>query len=144
MKNLTASILLIITCFTMVLAQKPVITLSQGGYRPDSPKTVTLVSNPGLDLPDSIPFYIHQAGFNLPRQKQMDGKWQQAPYSYPYHIAEGSYTHIDPSQYDYKGWLVKRASRWGDVWQADFSEFQKPGLYQLETEAGFSLPFPFR
>lgn len=142
MKKLTLSIFLIVNCFTMALAQKPVIALSQGGYRPDSPKMVTMISKTGLTLPDSIPFYIHQAGFNLPRQKQMDGKWQQAPYSYPYDISEGSYAEIDPSLYDYKGWLVRHESRWGEVWQADFSNFQKPGLYQLETEYGFSLPFP--
>lgn len=142
MKKAFIILLLIFFCFKMSTAQQPIIALSQAGYRPNSPKMVTLVSKPGINLPDSIPFYIHQAGSNLPRKKEISGIWKQAPYSYPYHIAEGSYGEINLSMYDYKGWLVKQPSRWGVVWQSEFSEFQKPGLYQLETEHGFSLPFP--
>jgi hypothetical protein len=43
--------------------------------------------------------------------------------------------------YTYKGWLVKKDSRWGKVWQGDFSDFREEGLMQIETEMQFSLPF---
>ncbi len=63
MKKNFITVLLFLFCFEMSTAQKPIIALSQAGYRPASTKMVTLVPKPGLDFPDSIPFYIHQAGF---------------------------------------------------------------------------------
>jgi hypothetical protein len=37
--------------------------------------------------------------------------------------------------------LRRLDSRWGTFWQGDFTSFDKPGVYQIETEHQFSLPF---
>ncbi|NJN24920.1 MAG: hypothetical protein HC819_02490 [Cyclobacteriaceae bacterium] len=120
---------------------KPVLATSQIGFMKSSPKMLTLTPEGVLTLPDSIPFYIHMAGMNLPRVKEKSGLWAKSPYPYPFEISEGKYDKIDPSMYDYTGWLVKKESRWGTIWQADFSDFTKEGLFQVETLYQFSLPF---
>lgn len=121
--------------------QRPVLAVSQVGYRQDSPKTATLIPTSDEEFSDSIVFYIHQAGYNLPRNQEKPGLWDNSPYPYPYDVLEGKFGKIHPGSYDYKGWLVKKETRWGTVWQADFSEFEKEGLYQIETEMQFSVPF---
>lgn len=122
-------------------AQKPVLATSQIGYSVSSPKMVTMTAQADDSLPDSIRYYIHISGMNIPRIQKKSGLWAESPYPYPFDITEGSYGQIEPSMYDYAGWLVKNESRWGKVWQADFSEFHIPGVYQIETESQFSQPF---
>ena len=41
----------------------------------------------------------------------------------------------------YRGTLKKIVTRWGTFWQGDFTPFGQPGLYQIETESGFTTPF---
>jgi hypothetical protein len=129
--------------FESVIAQspRPVLATSQIGFNTESPKTLTLIPTSDQELNDSIPFYIHQAAHNLPRVQEKSGIWEKAPYSYPYDLIDGKFDQLDPSMYKYKGWLVKEESRWGTVWQADFSDFTEEGLMQIETELQFSLPF---
>lgn len=57
-----------IFCFINTTAQtnEPVLATSQIGFTPDSPKTLTMVTSDGQKLPDSISFYIHKAGHNIP------------------------------------------------------------------------------
>ena len=136
---LTLILYLLITDVTF--GQRPVLAVSQVGYRQDSPKTATLIPTSDEELPDSIVFYIHQAGYNLPRTQKKPGLWDNSPYPYPYDVLEGKFGKIHPGSYDYKGWFVKNETRWGNVWQADFSDFKEKGLYQIETEMQFSVPF---
>ena len=39
------------------------------------------------------------------------------------------------------GELRKVSSRWGSLWQADFSQFKSEGSYQIETDWQISTPF---
>ena len=136
-------ILLVIWDGLLLYGQTPdhILATSQLGFKANSPKTITLTPKNDQALPDSFAFYIHQAGNNIPRQQKKSGLWAKAPYGYPYDLLRGIYSHVDSTMYDYRGWLRKRESRWGPVWQADFSDFQKIGLFQIETEQAFSLPF---
>jgi hypothetical protein len=120
---------------------RPILATSQIGFRSISPKTLTLIPTSEKVLNDSIPFYIHQAAYNLPRVQEKSGLWAEAPYGYPYDLIDGKFDQLDPSMYNYKGWLIKRDSRWGEVWQADYSDFTEEGLFQIEIETQFSLPF---
>jgi hypothetical protein len=120
-----------------------VLATSQLGYRPSSPKTVTMAVPAALahTMPDRVPFYA-TAGFYLPRiQKQKPAIWDKSPYvDWPFNPTEGKYTGVFDNAV-YRGELRRRESRWGAVWQADFSDFNKPGIYALETEMQVGLPF---
>jgi hypothetical protein len=59
-----------------------VLATSQLGFKPDSPKTLTLVAPEEATLPDRIPFYIHQAGYSLPRDQKKPGLWADAWLNY--------------------------------------------------------------
>lgn len=138
---ITSLLLLLSTTFSWSQSQPYILATSQIGFRPQSPKILTLRAQQPELLPDSIAFYIHMAGYNLPRIQEKSGLWANSPYPYPYDVGKGKYGEIDPSMYYYIGWLTKSESRWGTIWQADFSDFQQEGLHQIETESAFSLPF---
>ena len=121
-----------------------ILATTQLGFKPESPKTITLIPSDGKILPDSIPFFITSAGDHLPRIQTKPPLWDKAPYAYPFDPLQGKYEDVNKfnnSQYLYKGWLKKEPSRWGTVWQSDFTDFIKPGLFQIETEVQFSMPF---
>lgn len=46
---------------------RPQLALSHLGYLPTSPKTLTLIPAGSVDLPETIPFYIRQNCFRMPR-----------------------------------------------------------------------------
>jgi hypothetical protein len=77
---------------------------------------------PGSDqvLPDSIPYYIHMAGINLPRFQEKSGLWAKSPYPYPYDITEGHNKKIDASMYDYTGWVSKKGKSMGQCLASRF------------------------
>jgi hypothetical protein len=80
----------------------------------------------------------------MPRNQEKPGLWKNAPYEYPFDPMLGKYKESDKLNnklYQYKGWLIRKESDWGAVWQGDFSDFRKEGLFQAETEVQFSLPF---
>jgi hypothetical protein len=137
------TILTLLHCPFVLPAQaiRPILATSQVGFRSDSPKMLTLIPAAGQALPDSIPFYLHRAGANLPRVVEKSAIWAGAPYSYPYDLQEGRLAGLTSAMYNYRGWLVKKESRWGAVWQADFSDFATEGLYQIETELQSTVPF---
>ena len=120
---------------------RPVLATSQAGFQVHSPKTITMIPAAGEAYPDSLPYYLHRAGATLPRVKEKSAIWTESPYSYPYELLEGDLQAITANMYRHSGWLVKRDSRWGPVWQADFSDFQEKGLYQIETEHQSTVPF---
>jgi len=137
-------LILLFASLASLEAQKPVLALSQSGYKPESPKTLTLIPTSSEILPDSIPFFLHQATQNRLRAFKKDSILAIiAPDKYfpPYVWNYTDYKFAPYDKSECSGWLVKKNSRWGDVWQADFSDFQDEGLWQIETETSFSLPF---
>ena len=116
------------------------LSVSHLGYRPDSPKLVTLC--PGADhgdLPDRMPFYLRQNCFRMRRDRvEQEGFSKRFPC--PFDLLSGKLIPADGSFY-YQGELVKQESRWGTFWQADFSDFTTPGSYQIETDYQISPPF---
>jgi hypothetical protein len=116
------------------------LALSHLGYRPDSPKTVTLC--PGADhahLPERIPFYLRQNCFRIPR-KRVEPEGFSKRFPCPFDLLEGKLV-PEPGTFFYQGELMKVESRWGTFWQADFSDFVTPGSYQIETDYQISAPF---
>ncbi len=121
-----------------------ILATSQLGFKPGSPKTLTLVPPDGQNLPDSVPYFITSAGSHIKRIIKKPILWENSPASYPYNNSKGKYEDVNKivkSQYRYKGWLIKKTSKWGTVWQSDFTKFSETGQFQIETEVQFSLPF---
>jgi len=118
----------------------PQLSLSHAGYRPDSPKIVTLCPEPGdPDFPERIPFYVRQNCFRMKRErKEVEGFSERFPC--PYDLLQGKLL-PEPGSFFHQGELVRVESRWGTFWQADFSDFTTPGSYQIETDWQVSAPF---
>jgi hypothetical protein len=131
--------------FTLAFPQRDVqIVTSQLGFRPDSPKTVTFFAREASDLklPDQIPFYITPVGYRRPRVpgKLQPAVWQTTPFRFPIGIDKGAYA--NPSEESlYKGLMIKKVTPWGIFWQADFTDFRTEGVYQIENEFAFTVPF---
>jgi hypothetical protein len=114
------------------------LSLSHLGYQPNSAKTVTLCGGTSA-LPDRIPFYIRQNCFRMPRERvEPEGFSKRFPC--PFDLLRGKLI-PEPETFFYQGELVKVESRWGTLWQADFSGFTIPGSYQIETDYQISAPF---
>jgi hypothetical protein len=109
------------------------------GYRSDSPKTVTLVPRDRPDWPERIPFYIRQNCFRMPRDVEpVEGFSDRFPA--PYDLLRGRLI-PKPGTFFHQGELVRTETRWGVVWQGDFTAFRTPGSYQIETDMQVSAPF---
>lgn len=119
------------------------LSLSHLGYLPASPKTLTLLSDDGNELPDRIPFYLRQNCLRMTRDHQQ-AEGFSARFPAPYDLLRGKLALDAGTQPFYRGTLQKIASRWGVLWQADFSEFATPGSYQIETDYQISPPFAIR
>lgn len=118
---------------------EPQLAVSHLGYRPDSPKMVTLSMPKGSSLPPIIPFYIRQNCFRMPRRRtEPEGYSQRFPA--PYDLLEGDLNPVKGSFF-HQGDLRQIGSRWGTFWQGDFSGFQRPGSYQIEIDLQVSAPF---
>ncbi len=119
------------------------LSLSHLGYLPDSPKTLTLLAGDAQNLPDRIPFYLRQNCIRLPRDTpRMDGF--SARFPAPYDLLRGRLALDAASASLYQGQLQRIGSRWGTVWQADFSDFTVSGSYQIEIDDQISVPFGIR
>lgn len=119
------------------------LSLSHLGYLPDSPKILTLLPEDARDLPDRIPFYLRQNCLRMPRDvKAEDGFSSRFPA--PYNLLRGRLTLDSGAQPLYQGELHRVASRWGTLWQADFSSYRTTGSYQIETDWQISPPFAIR
>lgn len=118
----------------------PRLSLCHLGYRPDSPKVVTLCPELGdPDWPERILFYLRQNCFRMPRKREdIPGFSKRFPC--PYDPLRGELI-PEPGSFYYRGELIRLESRWGRFWQADFSEFVTPGSYQIETDGQVSAPF---
>ncbi len=116
------------------------LSLSHLGYLPQSPKILTLLPGHASGLPEAIPFYLRQNCLRMPRDvKGQDGFSTRFPA--PYDLLRGKLILGEGTEPFYKGALRRTSSRWGLVWQADFSRFNTPGSYQIETDWQISPPF---
>jgi len=115
------------------------LSLSHLGYLPSSPKTLTLTARDPAGLPARIPFYIRQNCFRMPRDVKQPAGFS-ARFTCPYDLLRGKLIPTAGTFYE-KGELRRRESRWGAIWQADFSSFRREGSYQIETDPQVSVPF---
>jgi hypothetical protein len=119
------------------------LSLSHLGYLPQSPKILTLLPGESVGLPDIVPFYLRQNCLRLPREAdQSEGFSSRFPA--PYDLLRGRLKLGSGTEPLYRGELRKVSSRWGTMWQADFSSFKTPGSYQIETDWQISPPFAIR
>ena len=121
---------------------RPQLALSHLGYLPTSPKTLTLIPAGSVDLPETIPFYIRQNCFRMPRDVMPLGGFSER-FPSPYDTLRGRLI-PRPASYYRQGELHRISTRWGLFWQADFNGFTTPGSYQIETDWQVSPPFAIR
>ncbi len=119
------------------------LSLSHLGYLPQSPKTVTLIPATSDALPQRVPFYLRQNCIRMERDRPAEAGFS-ARFPSPYDLLRGPLTERGTSAAFYTGELVRRSTRWGTLWQADFSDFTIPGSYQIETDGQISPPFAIR
>jgi hypothetical protein len=120
------------------------LSLSHLGYLPESPKILTLLPGDASGLPDTVPFYLRQNCLRMPRSVNPEDKREDgfsARFPAPYDLLRGKLVPGEGTAPLYQGELRKISSRWGDMWQADFSRFRTPGSYQIETDWQISPPF---
>ena len=137
---------------TAIRARDLVIATSQLGYRPQSPKTVTLLAHRDVTeverlLPDTIPFWVQGVGDRRARAQAKPAWWKDELFRWPFDPLEGAVTpdgrnymsfHDRPL---FEGLLRRAETRWGTVWQGDFSAYQDEGTWQIETPFLMSTPF---
>lgn len=119
------------------------LSLSHLGYRPESPKILTLLPGDAVDLPDVIPFYIRQNCLRMARAGHSEEGFS-ARFPSPFNTLQGKLTLAIGPEPLYRGELRQVSTRWGRLWQADFSRFATPGAYQVETDWQVSPPFAIR
>lgn len=119
------------------------LSLSHLGYLPNSPKTLTLFADGAEHLTDTIPFSLRQNCLRLPRQIPYRAGFS-ARFPAPYDLMQGRLQPVPSGAVFYQGELRRAHTRWGTLWQADFSNFTTPGSYQIETDFQISPPFAIR
>ena len=125
---------------------QPFLATSQLGFLPSSPKEITFFAgDTAQQFPDAIPFYVIKVGYRLPRATPAPEAWGNPVFRWPFEIDEGEYIAGDGSSKDgtilHQGTLNKTQTRWGTLWRGDFSGFTTPGIYQIETQYNFTVPF---
>ncbi len=119
------------------------LSLSHLGYLPQSPKILTLLPGDAAGLPEAIPFYLRQNCLRMPRSvKPEEGFSPRFPA--PYDLLRGKLVLGEGTPTLYQGELRRLLSPWGSMWQADLSQFNTPGSYQIETDWQISPPFAIR
>jgi Glycosyl hydrolase family 9 len=117
----------------------------QLGYRPDSPKQITLVAERGeaAAIPSHVPFYVRRLFDRIPRERVEPAAWSGNYFRWPFDIASGK---LKPSEGKIlkQGEVVRHDTRWGTVWQGDLGDFEKEGIYQVETDYGCTFPITIR
>ncbi len=126
----------------MVLSMQ--LSISHLGYLPNSPKTLTLIAGDAQNLPARIPFYLRQNCLRLPRDTPHAAAGFSARFPAPYDLLQGRLLLDAASPVLYQNQLVRMETRWGTLWQADFSDFTTPGSYQIEIDEQISPPFAIR
>lgn len=120
------------------------LSLSHLGYLPGSPKILTLMPEKDANkLPDRIPFFLRQNCLRMARDVNPEQGFS-VRFPAPYDLLRGNLILGSGTTPLYQGELRKISSRWGCIWQADFSQFNTPGSYQVETDGQVSSPFAIR
>jgi hypothetical protein len=125
-----------------------IISISQLGFQPESEKCITFINRTNdLELPDKIPFYVQRTGDRLKRKKAIPHGWKGKYFRWPFGLGQGVIDDKEENEKShepkplFKGFLTKKSSRWGDVWQSTFSDFTDEGVFQVETQYQISPPF---
>ena len=117
--------------------------MTQLGFRTRGHKVATLVpQGDAHSLPERIPFYVIPTGWILPREAP--AIYKEAVFTWPFDVLSARWAgnHEERMKKSvYHGEFTRREGRWGTHWRAEFDGFTKPGVYQIETERQFSLPF---
>ena len=117
------------------------LSLSHLGYLPSSPKHLTLLpGNYANQLPDRIPFFLRQNCLRMKRDVPLQEGFSDR-FPAPYDLLKGKLIPGAATPTFYQGALQKASSRWGLLWQADFTAYAEPGSYQIETDYQISPPF---
>lgn len=113
----------------------------QLGYRADSPKTLTLAVNPDAiaGMPDRVPFYVRALFDRLPRRATPPAAWNGHFFRWPFDLEQGRLI-PEEGRVAFQGELVRTGTRWGTVWQGDFTAFDREGIWQVETDYGCTFP----
>ena len=113
----------------------------QLGYRPGSPKTLTLVPNPAgvATLPGRVPFYLRTLFDKIPRAHQPPAAWNGRFFGWPFDLERGA-LQPERGRIAFQGELVRTETRWGPFWQGDFTAFDREGNWQIETDHGCTFP----
>lgn len=124
--------------------QKPgTFAMTQLGFRVHARKTATLLPPAGgPSLPERIPFYVIPSGWILPRVTPE--VYKGAHYTWPFDVTSANWSTTHEQRLSasvYFGELTRHEGRWGAYWRAEFEALVQPGIYQIETERQFSLPF---
>ena len=119
------------------------LSLSHLGYLPRSPKFLTMQAGDDGGLPDAIPFYIRQNCLRMKRDFVAESGFS-ARFPSPYDLLRGKLIEDGGPPVLYRGELKKALTRWGPMWQADFTSFDCAGSYQIETDEQISVPFAIR
>ncbi len=115
----------------------------QLGYRPGSPKTLTLVPDPVAVLPERIPFYLRALIDRIPRRHSPPAGWKGQFFRWPFDLEKGALIPSD-GRIAFQGELVRTVSRWGTVWQGDFTAFDHEGNWQVETDYASTYPIAIK
>lgn len=123
------------------------LATSQLGFMPSSPKTVTLMARDRdhncIDAPlRDIPFVVRRPDQRRPRPAYgpMAERWDGSRFGWPYFIDRGPFD-ASNAPAEMRGILHRIQSPWGVFWQADFSTFDREGVWQVETEYATTCPF---
>ena len=117
----------------------------QLGYRPASPKPLTLVVGPdaGEAVPQRIPFYLRALFDRIHRDQPIPSAWNGKFFRWPFDLEKGK---LKPQEGRilFQGELVRTETRWGTVWQGDFTPFDREGNWQIETNHGCTFPIAIK
>jgi Glycosyl hydrolase family 9 len=117
----------------------------QLGYRPASPKRLTLVPDPtaGAALPERIPFYLRALFDRIPRDAVPPAAWNARFFRWPFDLDRGA-LQPERGRIAFQGELARTESRWGVVWQGDFTAFDREGNWQIETDHCSTYPIAIK
>ena len=117
----------------------------QLGYRPTSPKPLTLVPDPlaAAALPERIPFYLRALFDRIPRDQAPPPEWNARFFNWPFDLVRGA-LRPERGRIAFAGELVRIRTRWGMFWQGDFSAFDREGNWQIETDHACTFPIAIK
>lgn len=94
-------------------------------------------------MPERIPFYLRELCNRLPRQHKPPAVWNSRYFRWPFDLDKGA---LIPSegQVAFQGELIKATTRWGTVWQGDFTAFDRVGNWQIETDYASTYPITIK